>query len=295
MEKRDGFIPKEEIDFERELRQQEQEEAALREKLESERREAEEKQRSEYEKTLQDRKIELMKLRQGVIESSDIVKEERSEEVKLTLGQRISGAWYRSKWLIIFVIVLIAAFSYIIFDTVTAEHPDYTVLVVSANSSLYYRTVELEEFFESFCDDINGDGEVNVMIYNISTDYSDPNTATASQAQLMSQLQSGENVLLISDHKTDFELIDFSEIYPDDDGITELGLLLNCQFTRDALKWEAMPDDIYLAVRSPARLLSTAQEDMQKRVDQAMPVFERIREAVTESKRQYEIMPLADE
>ena len=295
MEKRDGFIPKEEMDFERELRQQEQQEAALREKLEAERRETEEKQRSEYEKTLQDRKIELMKLRQGVIESSDIVKEEHPEEVKQTVGQRISGAWYRSKWLIIFVIALVAAFSYIIYDTITAEHPDYTVLVVSSNSSLYYRTVELEEFLESFCDDLNGDGEVSVMIYNISTDYSDPNTATASQAQLMSQLQSGENVLLISDHRTDFDLIDFREIYPDDDGITELGLLLNCQLTRDALKWEAMPDDLYIAIRSPARLLSTAKEDMQKRVDQAMPVFEKIREAVSESKKQYEIIPLGEE
>lgn len=284
MEKRDGFIPKEDIELERELRQQEQEERALRERLESERREAEEKQRVEYEKSLQDRKIELMKLRQGVIESSDIVKEEHEEAVKLTLGQKISGAWYRSKWLILFVAFLIVVFVYITYDTLTTVKPDYTVLVISSDSALYYRTVELEEFIESFCDDVNGDGEVNVLIYNISTDYtSDPSTATASQAQLMSQLQSGENVLLISDQPTDFELIDFRGDYPDDENLTELGLLLNCQLTRDALKWEAMPREIYLGVRSPAKLLSTAESDMQKRVNLAMPVFERIREAVAAS------------
>lgn len=287
MEKRDGFIPKEDIEFERELRRQEQEDAAEREKLEQERREAEEKQRVEYEKTLQDRKIELMKLRQGVIESSDVIKEEGpSEKVKRSFFERISDAWYRSKWLIVFAAVMIAAFVFIMYDTLTAEQPDLTVLVVSSNSALYYRSVELEEFFEGYCGDINGDGEVSVMIYNISTDYqSDLTTSTASQAQLMSQLQSGENVLLVSDEPTDFVLTDFREQYPGDENFSEYGLLLNCRLTRDALKWEAMPDNLYLGVRSAAKLLSTAKEQMQARIDEAMPVFEQIREAVEASEK----------
>lgn len=284
MEKRDGFIPKEDIDFERELRQQEAEEAALREKLESERREAEEKERAEYEKNLQDRKIELMKLRQGVIENSDVVKEIHEEKPKLTVGQKISGAWYRSKWLIIFVVVLIAAFAYITYDMVTAEHPDYTVLVVSSDSGFYYRTVEIEEFFEKFCDDRNGDGEVIVMVYNISTDYTDPNAVTASQAQLMSQLQSGENVILMSDQPTDFALIDFREDYPDAENINEYGLLINCQTVRDALKWEAMPEETYIGIRSSSKLLSTSEDAMTKNVEAALPIFEKIKAAVDSSK-----------
>ena len=282
MEKRDGFIPKEDIDFERELRKQEAEEEALRERLETERREAEEKERAEYEKNLQDRKIELMKLKQGVIESSDVVKEIHEEKPKLTLGQHIAGAWYRSKWLIIFVIVLAAAFAYITYDMVTAERPDYTVLVVSSDTGFYYRTVEIEEFFERFCDDRNGDGEVIVEVYNISTDYTDPNAVTASQAQLMSQLQSGENVIVMSDQKTDFELIDFRGDYPDDGQISELGLLINSAYAREALKWEAMPEGVYIGIRQPARLLSTTEEQMRENVESAMPVFERIMEAVKE-------------
>lgn len=283
MEKRDGFIPKEDIDFERELRRQEAEEAALREKLESERREAEEKERAEYEKNLQDRKIELMKLRQGVIENSDVVKEIHEEKPKLTVGQKISGAWYRSKWLIIFVVVLIAAFAYITYDMVTAEHPDYTVLVVSADTGFYYRTVEIEEFFEKFCDDRNGDGEVIVMVYNISTDYTDPNGATASQAQLMSQLQSGENVIVMSDQPTDFALIDFREDYPNSENINEYGLLINCQTVRDALKWEAMPEETYIGIRSPAKLLSTSEDTMTKNVEAALSIFKKIKAAVDSS------------
>ncbi len=286
MENRDGFIPKEDEEFERELRNQEREEERLNEQLEAERREAEEKQRAEYEKTLQERKIELVKLKQGVIESSDVIKEVHEEPQKLSLGQKISGAWYRSKWLIIFVVFMVAAIGYITYDMLTAEKPDITVLAVSGDSALYYRTVELEEFLESYCDDLNGDGEVNVMIYNISLDYqSDPTMATSSQAQLMSQLQSGENVLIISDRPTDFILTDLRERYPGDERITELGLLLNCRLTRDALKWEAMPEELYLGVREPAKLLSSSEEAMKEKVDEAMPMFERIKEAVEGSEK----------
>ena len=286
MENREGFIPKEDEEFERELRNQEREEERLNEQLEAERREAEEKQRAEYEKTLQERKIELVKLKQGVIESSDVIKEVHEEPQKLSLGQKISGAWYRSKWLIIFVVFMVAAIGYITYDMLTAEKPDITVLAVSGDSALYYRTVELEEFLESYCDDLNGDGEVNVMIYNISLDYqSDPTMATSSQAQLMSQLQSGENVLIISDRQTDFILTDLRERYPGDERITELGLLLNCRLTRDALKWEAMPEELYLGVREPAKLLSSSEEAMREKVDEAMPMFERIKEAVEGSEK----------
>lgn len=282
MENRDGFIPKEDIEFERELREQEREEKELREKLEAERRETEEKERAEYEKNLQDKKIELVKLRQGVIESSDVVKEVHEEPQKLTLGQKISGVWYRSKWLIIFIVVVAAAFAYIIYDSATAVQPDFTVLAISDGTALYYRTVELEEFIESFADDINGDGKVNVMIYNISTDYSDATMASSNQVQLMSQLMTGENVIVVSDNEElpDFEFIDFRERFPDDERITERGLLLSSPLAKEKLKWEAMPDSLFIGIRSPEKLLATAKEQMQAHVDDATPVFERIREAV---------------
>ena len=82
MEKRDGFIPKEDIEFEKELRRQELEEEAERERLTQEKKETEERERAEYEKNLQDRKIELMKLKQGVIESSDVIKEVHEEKAE---------------------------------------------------------------------------------------------------------------------------------------------------------------------------------------------------------------------
>lgn len=284
IEKNENLIPDEDLEYERRMAE-EASDALSEEELEAEAIKERDLQRKSYEKGLNDRKIELMKLKQGVIDESDIVKEEQTEEYKLSFKEWISNVWYRNKWLIIFAVAMVFAFSYIVYDQVTTTKPDVTVLVLSPDYSLYYRTQELETFLDDYCDDLNGDGEVYVQVYNISTDYSDPNTVTANQAQLMSQLQSGENIILIADAKTDFAMHDFTEEYAGNERFDELGMRLNCQLVRDALKWEAMNDNVYIGMREPTKLLATSEEDMQENFDAVKEMFDRIVAAVSESEK----------
>lgn len=284
IEKNENLIPDEDLEYERRMAE-EASDALNEEELEAEAIKERDLQRKSYEKGLNDRKIELMKLKQGVIDESDIVKEEQTEEYKLSFKEWISNVWYRNKWLIVFAVAMVFAFSYIVYDQVTTTKPDVTVLVLSPDYSLYYRTQELETFLDDYCDDLNGDGEVYVQVYNISTDYSDPNTVTANQAQLMSQLQSGENIILIADAKTDFAMHDFTEEYAGNERFDELGMRLNCQLVRDALKWEAMNDNVYIGMREPTKLLATSEEDMQENFDAVKEMFDRIVAAVSESEK----------
>ena len=46
-----------------------------------------------------------------------------------------------------------------------------------------------------------------------------------------------------------------------------------------------MPDNLYIGVRSAARLLSTSKDEMQEEIDKAMPVFEKIVEDVLASEK----------
>lgn len=276
-------LPQEDVDFERELYERQKREIEERARLDAEREKAQAVAKKEYEKTLNDRKIELMKLKQGVIESSDVVKEEEKVEIKLSFGEKVANLWYSSKWLIIFIAFCVVAFGYIMFDAMFKTKPDLTVLVLSHDDALYYRSEEVEAFLEGYCDDLNGDGEVYVLVYNISTDYSDPNTVTANQAQLMSQLQTGENIMLISDCENDFVMYDFRQDYPDNERFTERGMLLNCALTREELKWQAMPESVYIGLRQPTKLLSTSEEAMEENFSEALPMFERIVEAVMAS------------
>lgn len=284
IEKNENLIPDEDLEYERRMAE-EASDALSEEELEAEAIKERDLQRKSYEKGLNDRKIELMKLKQGVIDESDIVKEEKAQEYKLSFKEWISNVWYRNKWLIVFAVAMVFAFSYIVYDQVTTTKPDVTVLVLSPDYSLYYRTQELETFLDDYCDDLNGDGEVYVQVYNISTDYSDPNTVTANQAQLMSQLQSGENIILIADAKTDFAMHDFTEEYAGNERFDELGMRLNCQLVRDALKWEAMNDNVYIGMREPTKLLATSEEDMQENFDAVKEMFDRIVAAVSESEK----------
>lgn len=282
MDKKDGLIPQDDYEFEQELALKESQLRSDADRTEQERSEQEKKERSEYEKQLQDRKIELIKLKQGVIESSDIVSEQHEEKKRLGFFEYIENVWYRSKWLIVFAAVMIFAVVYIAVDSAGRVSPDYTVLVVTDNYGLYYRSEEMQSFMEGFCDDINGDGEVSVLVYNIMTDYSDLTNSTAYQAQLMSQLQSGDNIILISNGSTDFEVHDFTGEL-EGEFVTKEGLKFNCALTREKLKWSEMPQDLYISMREPAKLLSTPFESMKRNYDEALPVFERIYEAIKNS------------
>lgn len=241
--------------------------------------------RSQHEKELAEKKIELMKLKTGVIEESDTIKEVHEEAPKLTFGEKVENIWYRSKWIIIFVIFCIVAGGYIIYSQVTSEKADMTVLVVMDNNALYARTEELEEFLEGYCDDLDGNGYVHVLVYNIVlNDLEDVTSSTSAQAQIMTQLMTGDNIMIISDGTTEFEVHDFTtdEGY-DDDCMTEYGIVLNCALTREELKWEAMPDELYIGMREPAELTGTKIEAMQANFDELLPMFNRLYETISTS------------
>ena len=286
MHKNDGLIPEDDAEFEEQAAKAERE-ARLASEEEEKRSEEEnkkqEEERRQYESELQSKKIELIKLKQGVVDEADSsIQEQKPQTVRLSLGEWIENVWYRSKWLIIFVAVMAVAVGYIIYDTATRQNPDITVLAVSSDSGLYARTVELESFFERYCPDLNGDGEVDVLVYYISTDYSDATMASSYQAQLMTQLQLGDNMIIISDGTTDFEVHDFTGEL-EGECVTDKGIRLSCPLTKEALKWEAMPDELYIGLREPAKLLSTSHEQMQENYETALPIYTAIYEDIAKS------------
>lgn len=285
MSDKSSFIPEDDVEFENDLAQKAKLAREQDLKRRQEQAEAENAERKSYERKLQEQKVELLRLKQGVIDHSDEIKEIKEKKKKLSFGEWLENVWYRSKWLILFCVFLCVAFGYIVYHSVTTVQPDYTVLVVTDNYSLYYRTEELKSFMQTYCDDINGDGEVNVLIYNILSDMSDPTMSTSYQAQIMAQLQTGDNMLIISDGTTDFEVHDFTQEISSD-VLTDKGIKLNCELTRDKLKWQEMPDELYLGIREPHKLLSTSLETMQHNFDDALPVFMRILEDVSQDAAQ---------
>ena len=93
----------------KEQQQEEAREAAMQAQL----AEQEKREKEAYEKKIQQDRIELIRLKQGVITESDRIAEEHPEKKKMPLGKRISNFFYHNKWWLGITIVLVLLFGYL--------------------------------------------------------------------------------------------------------------------------------------------------------------------------------------
>ena len=291
-DKNEQLIPDEDYEFEKSLAE---EERRKREALERAEQEAEEERRA-YEKEqrrLRDKqlaadRIELMKLKSGVIEESETIREIHEEERVLTGKEKIANFFYHNKIWIIFTAFIAAVVIFIVADTLRRVSPDLTIMMI-ADNGLSFRKDELEEFFEKYCDDLNGDGKVKVevMIMPINENSSDYQSQQSYNTKYMAELQEGDVIFVIADSNTDpyytqVLKTDLGADFPGNAYFDELGFRMDFGFLADELKFEEMPNDVHLCMRTPVKTLGDSKEDMQKNYDTAHEMLERIVNDLTE-------------
>ena len=271
-------------EYERTLAQQrreaEERERQVLEQAEAERRERERQEEKERERRLAQERIELMKLKSGVIdESESSIKEEHDQIRELHGFEKVQNFFYHNKVWIIFTIFI---------DAARREKADLTVLMI-ANNGLETRQEELEEFFEKYTDDLDGNGYVHVEVIMIplnshSDDYQQQNV---NSTKFLAQLQGGESILVITDSNTDeeFKSIMTPELpkeFPNNKYVDDMGMSWNMEIMAKELNFENMPNDIHLSMRAPVKTLGDSKETMQENYDKAFKVFKRIVDDMTE-------------
>ena len=115
--------------------------------------------------------LELKKMQKG-----QIPPEPKPSEIALvpkTFSQKLKNFWYHDKK-----VVLVSLFFVIVMTLMTvqcARQPKYDLQVVlfTYNPVLNNYSDNMAEYFEKYCEDINGDGEVNVKVINCSFDAKD--------------------------------------------------------------------------------------------------------------------------
>ena len=285
MSENKNLIPDEDFEYERELakkkRLEEEDKQRSAEEEQKERLKAQREAEREKQPQLLQEKVELMKMKNGVIEHSDMISETPDTTRKPQGFEKVTNFFYHYKIPIIFALAMMIAAAYMIYDSVTRVKPYMTVVMI-ANNGLEFRTEELEDFFEKYIDDRNGDGEVYVQVIACplnpnSTDMSQ----TSNQAKALAQLQTAENLFMIVDSNTDPDFLsvlyhDFEKDYPDNKYMTENGLSLNFKFFANEIKYESMPYDVVLGMRAPIKTLQDSKEDMQENFDRDVKVFKAI-------------------
>ena len=253
--------------------------------------EEDKKERAEYEKQLQNEKVELMKLKAGVISDDETTIKKEDEPVKeYTFSDKVENFFYHYKWRFIICVFTIAVLTFLICDTIFTVKPDITVMLFTGGYEMDSRTYRMEDWLERYCPDFNGDGRIKVSVYYMAAQY-DENDAYSLQAyqvgqtKLVGEFQSENIIMAITSPDVCDELnitrdglfTDMSALYPDDENAVELGYKISATTFASDIGYPDMPDDYLFCLRNVMHEAGFNEEKMQQNYDKALEVFENIR------------------
>ena len=269
----------------REMQAQKQAELAEKQReIERQYQEREKQKREAYEKKIREERIELMRLKQGLIEESETIHEEHEKERKLTVWQKIGNFFYHNKWWLGIGTFLTVMIVFLVYNLLSRPDPDMIVLVLCDNDSIG-NSSQFETYLETFADDFNENDEVMVSTYYIPyKDNAYVNYQSGVDTKLTTELQSADAVIVLGGDNInemlapDQTLVDLSEYFPDDPHIKGYGYYLkDTDFAEKlGIDPELVTDDLYLGLRKPRDLLYSSKEDLQKTFDRDIVVFEKL-------------------
>ncbi|MCI1269183.1 MAG: hypothetical protein LKG21_04680 [Ruminococcus sp.] len=250
--------------------------------------EREKNERIAYEKKLREEKIELIKMKQGEIEDSDIICETKEIQKKMSLPKKISNFFYHSKWWLWIAVFLVFLGGILIHDIVTKEHPDVVVLYLDDNDEVG-NSEALKNYFESLCGDYNGNGKVEVSVYyipytgNEQTDY-----ANGASTKMMAEMGSAEAMIIVAGDKAaeeispDYALADLTKLYPNNPNVN--GYKFNFKNTdfdeKIGFKGKLDPT-LYIGIRKPQKVEWADADKMQKSYNVSKKLFDNVVDDLT--------------
>lgn len=268
------------LDIAREMEAQQQK--MLEEQQELARQKAEE-ERKVYEEQLRQERLELIRLKQGVIEESETIHEEQPEEKHYTIWQKIGNFFYHNKWWMGLASFFVFLTGFLIWQVVTTVHPDMIILLLIDNDEFNYTSkAQISELFSQYIGDENGDGDVVVDVYYIPTsdDTADMDAYTGDHTKLIAEFQISEAVIVISDEGADKFIVPDSTLYnlEEDFGqyaeTEEMRFYLSDTDFAEAVGWTEKPlgKDVYIGIRA-VRQTMDSEEKMQKVFDICYPAL----------------------
>ncbi len=252
-------------------------------------------EREEYAKELQEEKIDLIRLKQGLIGEDAFQKEEETK--KYTLRQKIANWFYHAKWWLGIAAFCSIVAGYLIFDYVSRKDPDIAILVLTDNIEVNRGSDSLCSWLKPMCEDYNKDGKIIVQAVYVpvsdSTMKAGPNAST-SNMQLGAQLETDTCMLVLSDQDADkyYEpghiFMNMEELYPDCPLAQDYKLnICGSSFEKQLNLTEPLPESTYLAIRIPSETFSS-QKEMQKSYDRAKKFLDQLVETLTEEAKSNE-------
>lgn len=243
----------------------------------------EEQKRRAYEEKLCREKLELMKLKAGVISESDLPPQETAPQKEYTLWEKISNFFYHNKAAVILSCLFGALAVFLIYDYVTTVRPDIQALYIAPDYDMSFYADTAGEVLSPYGQDYNKDGGSVVKVYYVPAGYANDAAASAYLAQsdrtkLLGEFQSGNTIIIIGT-KESYESLgamedvfaDCRELFPGDEYAEEIGYRLAGTDFKTLIDRPDMKDsELYVSFRKPVKTMGMSAEKMKENYDKAV-------------------------
>lgn len=218
-------------------------------------------------------RVALLKMKQGIIEESEIIPETGyAPPPEENAWRKFSSFVYRNKIFVVLGVLFAAIAAFIVYQFATRPKEDLHVLLVAydPDSMMMIYSDVLADALEQYCPDFDGNGKVHVSVNFIdrtqrggSSQYDD-----AQRQRLNSELEYGSAQLIITDEGF-AERVNFDEGTTDDEAMRAyflpqtdkfseeelfcgVGIRANTTPIMKSIGWSNCPDNVLLLIRAEA-------------------------------------------
>ena len=254
-----------------------------------------EKEQEEERRKMEERRA-LLKMKQGIIEESELIPEDGYEQIPELHGwAKIKNFFYHYKVLIIVLTLVAAMLAYIIVQSVNVERNDLYVLLLSTDegSELAWQMNYLETALEEYCPDFDNNGYVHVGIVYIDISSEENGTYYMAQLEKLSmEMSTGDGQLIIGEESMWERLVeqnrfgsgvfmDLTEEYPGCDLYKNKGIYVKDTPLDEAANWKDCPENVVMVVRAP---LENGAEDSKEITEQRERALTVVHNIMTDNK-----------
>ncbi|MBR4345948.1 MAG: hypothetical protein IKP75_03290 [Oscillospiraceae bacterium] len=257
-----------------------------RESLESlEQARADEEKRRSYESKLRQQRLELMKLKQGIIDEEELPKEETPPPKEYTFREKAGNFFYHNKAYLIAGAVAAAFLIFLAADYMKAERPDVSALFIAQDDQMMYYANELTDGWSAYVPDYNKDRKHIAKLYYVPAEHGDSPAdqylAQSDSTKLLGEFQSGNTIIIIGTKEvyeklglTEGVFADARELFPGDENASELGYAFGGTDLAALMGYEGMDTkDLIISFRKPQKTFGMSEEKMQENFDHAVEFF----------------------
>ena len=159
--------------------------------------------------------LELKKMQHGEMKAPP--KPSEVAIVPKTPKEKWDNFWFQYKWYIIAITAVTVILAVLITQCATRTKYDLEVVYFTYTAVLDEQTNKIADYLAAYAEDINGDGEINVQVVNVS--FSDKSGDSQYKYTMLTKLQA----MIAGDENAILYITD-SESYKYLDGLTENGL-----------------------------------------------------------------------